>query len=341
MKQRQTPYAKFTSSFGKLTKAISNNEPIPFIVLHGLNDYLVYDSFKNLLSLNKHHNIDCSILDAREVTEVDFASLWEQQTLFAPKTFYGFQSCEKAPRILEFLTKFLLQHGTPHTFCFSFGNKTIPTKVKNSLDKHNGFTIPCSEPYQSELLDYIKQQSIKSQLPLDMDACRLIAESQGNDFFKINNEIQKLKLALASSEHRSSIIKRNDIAHLIHSQRLDSLFEIENLLLQRRYSLGLQHVLKLLKSGEPLLTIISVIANHCRKTLKIKSLPISSTPQDIANNTNIPIWMVGKYQAYARQTPQQTLRQVLELCHVADVNFKSTRISPDILASDAIMGFVD
>ena len=341
MKQRQTPYAKFTSLFSELTKAISHGESIPFIVLYGLNHYLVYDSFRSLLALNKKLDIDCSILDARDVTEVEFASLWEQQTLFTPKTFYSFQSCEKAPRILDFLTKFLPQHGTSHTFCFSFGNKTIPARIKNSLDKYNGFVIQCSEPYQSELLEYIKQQSIKSKLPLNMDACRLIAESQGSNFFKINNEIQKLALTLASSNQRSSSIKRNDIAHLIHSQRLDSLFEIENLLLQRSYSLGLQHVQQLLKSGEPLLTIISVIANHCRKTLKIKSLPTSSTPQDIANSTNIPIWMVGKYQAYARKIPQQTLRQVLERCHVADVNFKSTRISPDILASDTIMGFVN
>ena len=341
MKVRQTPYLNFKNKISTLKEELATDVRPNAVILHSEHQYCNFKALKLLRTMFAKSGFDYQLLDPALTSVETIYQLWEQQSLFQQRTLYSIPNCDKYPKLTDAIYDACSKYQSVNCLCVTFNVKTLPSRLKKLREQSNVVAIQTAEPYQSELPNYIKDEASQLKMKVDLKACRALIESQGNNLFKIDNELAKLSFLLTPQDGKTSLVSPTDIQNYIPKNRLDSLFELDNLLLRKNYALAIEHAIKLLSSGESILSIISVIANHCRKTLKIMDVRAGASTQAIANKTNIPAWLVSKYVTYAQTMSKTTISKVLHNCYRADTELKSSNISGDLLASEAIMQFVE
>ena len=340
MKRRETPYLKLLSSISSLRLKVSEGNSPNVIFIYGENEYLNFKVLKLIKDIFSSQTYAIQSMDPIGLNEETVNQLWEQQDLFHCKTLYSSESINRNQSIASYLLGAAQRAPSNNTFCLVFKSKSLPTKLKKDINSDDLFSISVGEPYQSELTNYIRNEGLRYRLRFDSDACRTLITSQGSNLLKLDNEISKLSLLLVNSDKESKqSVSSASVEKYCYSQRLDHLFELDNLLLQKNYPMAIEHSAKLIKSGEALISIITVISGHCRKTLRVKSV-LAESARSISNAAQIPPWLVPRYQAYAQTMQTKTLERVLLTCQLIDSNMKSSSIATEVLASEAIMEFV-
>lgn len=302
--------------------------PPPFLVVfYGTDDYLLHASCEDYVqSLQKKAPLEVQRLQEREALRLNFAELAQQSDLFSPHSLYIFSSLKK-PASLTGQIK-AMGEGSQNHFAFVIPQKTLPKALLQACQQKKALLVSCQSPLGYELPDFILTLAKRYHLKLSPQAVRLILHHQGEDLFRIDNEIRKLSYLFASEE----TIGEAQLKQWLGVTKMDHIFKLEQYLLSSSPNRAAVLADSLLKQGESFLGIVALLSQVARKGIRISQwMKEGKDVRWIARQLYLPLPVVKTYFQYINQFGPKPFKAGLKSAQAADMSGKSSRQSPNLL----------
>lgn len=146
----------------------------------------------------------------------------------------------------------------------------------------------------------------------------------GNDQGRLHAELQKLRAYVGPGQP----VTPNDLAAVVSPARQFSVFELADLLAERRRAEALARLRRLLDAGESPIGIVGLLAWLYRQLWQAQMLPRHTPVVKVAQLLHMPLWRVEPLVRQARRFSPQELRQAFAALLEADVVLKSSPPHP-------------
>ena len=163
--------------------------------------------------------------------------------------------------------------------------------------------FPEFKSYQKELSSWILKQVKSKDLIMSSDAVQFLIERLGTNLRTINNELDKLKLAI----YPSKSVKKEDITNICTST--DDIFALTDYLLKGQKDLALLEFRKLC-INKHYLEILAVLQTNFTKLTSIKIESATLSPFEIASRNHLPEFIVKKHLEKLRTVPVDRLIKI-------------------------------
>jgi DNA polymerase III delta subunit len=259
-------YHDYSSALKSLTRM---EDPATFpkiIALSGPSDFLrqkavtVTTSSWQVFGCGGAQKIEASDLD-----QSSFLSLWSQRSLFESRALYVVRRCSSIKSIADWLAGITSEDLVKSNLLLDFGER-ISVDVLKQLKRLNALQIQCVEPTATAEFEKIVMALVKRfDLKLETDGALFLLGSVGRDLSRIENEIEKLALVFAGE---TRTLSRSDVAGVIGGLKEEDVFSLFQLLRQGRSSMaGLVADLFLVR-GESAIAINGILARYAREKLE-------------------------------------------------------------------------
>lgn len=184
--------------------------------------------------------------------------------------------------------------------------KKIDTRRKlfKILSKYGSVCeFPEYKPYQKELAAWIQKQVKKKEMMMSSDIVQFLIERLGTNLRVIDNELDKLKLAIypeknVKKEHiQNNCSSTEDIFlladYILKGQKDYALFEFKKLCANKHY-----------------LEILAVLQTSFTKLAAMKVDAVDKNPFEIASKTRLPEFIVKKQLEKIRNVPMERLIKI-------------------------------
>ena len=330
-------YSDFVAAQSHIN-GIVNPKDLPFFtVIYGSSDYLVLKSCANI---KKKFAQNCGgSFEATTVAVDTLVAMVESSAIFEPNPLYFIGKLEAKADFWKTLSSIKVSKVTDARFVLIYKGDSMPAKLLEELTRLGGFLIPCVEPAAAEMPRFIAALGKRHGIQLNAEACHLLRDTLGDDLLKLDNEISKLGMIFTNG----GVMGANHIAPHLTLLREDHIFTIDSLLLQKKKAEAILLIHELLRRGENSLALLGVIANHCRKSLKILNLTKKRTPfPRMAELLHLPGHVIRSYTEYVSNIDMRTFIRALTSCAEADVKLKtSSQRDADITISKVLMELPD
>lgn len=174
--------------------------------------------------------------------------------------------------------------------------------------------------YQKDLAAWIQKQAKSKDLIIASDVTQFLIERLGTNLRVINNELDKLKLAI----YPTKAIKKEDIKTICTST--DDIFALTDYILKGQKDLALLEFRKLC-TNKHYLEILAVLQTNFSKLASIKVDSISLSPFEIAAKTRLPEFIVKKQLEKLRNVPMDRLVKIRRNLLEAEYRIKTGEIA--------------
>lgn len=295
-------YADYVATLKEVVAAKTPDEFPRLIVVTGSSPYLLFKTGQAILAAwNKFGVGTAQCVEAAELQQSEFQSLWSQVSLFEPKSLYLLRRAGALRSLPSWLSAIKSFQSLKSNLVLDCGEK-IAADLSKQINRLQGVTINCVEPHG--LVEFVKITQVlckRAGIELEDNALRLILDSTGYDLGKIENEINKLALQFAG---RTAPLARTEISSSIGVLREDDVFELFELL--RKKNSFTAHLLAehFLDRGESAIALTGIFARFAREQVE---------------RGNLKKGLMG-----------------LKACAIADRRLKSSRIDESLILSNVI-----
>lgn len=169
---------------------------------------------------------------------------------------------------------------------------------------------------------------IKSYIDIDNFALELLKEYCNNNYFRIKNELDKLKI-ISSIENRK--INQNDIKENVQRSLDDNVFELTDAIKERNKSKIFLVYENLKKSKVEDLQLLALLANHIRLLYKVKIMVEDKCKDDfIKDKLNIHPYRVKLFKEESNYYSKSKLKQLILDLNKLDIDIKSGKVDSSI-----------
>ncbi|MEI7690452.1 MAG: DNA polymerase III subunit delta [bacterium] len=140
----------------------------------------------------------------------------------------------------------------PQNWLFKLIQKKGKSEIKNLL-----------KPY--EITSWISKKANEKEAQIDRDASELLSAKIGNDLWRLDNELEKLK---TYDQH----ITKENVTNLVESEFLDSIFALMDAISEKKTEKAIELTQNFSADPNNISYIISMIARQIRNLLTIKEL---------------------------------------------------------------------
>ena len=308
----------------------------PLTVLHGTNRFL-HEQFlaKAKDSWLTHHPEAPRPLDGRDLTAQTIQNHFEQNDLFASANLYLVRGLESNKSTLKHLRKVNPPSTSSNSLILSYCQVASAPLIKE-LNRLKALVVKCDDPPLYQMPQCITDIGLSHGLRFSKDAIDLIIAGLGTDLVVIENEIKKLSL-FVSPESEPVNQSAKDIVEHIEALKEDHVFALDNHLQLGSYGKAQVLLYDLLERGESPITVLNVLARHCRHSLLLGALVNKGVPtKDLWRHVRLPSFVITNYLRSAARRQPQVLKEAVVQCGEADQILKSRSISPYIVLSDII-----
>lgn len=190
-----------------------------------------------------------------------------------------------------------------------------------------GEVIEFKKPYRNQLADFLRQEAKVLKVDLEVGVAELMVELVGTDLMSLIQELEKLSL-YALPEKK---VTKKDVQELVAQGLVDNIFELGNLIGQKKLSEASQLFERMIEQGEPVIKIVSLIIGHFRKILLTKENSTSRSPQPLAQLLKVPAFFTKDYEKQARLFPLPELRKVYRTLMQLSEELRFSRIDRNLL----------
>lgn len=309
-------------------------ESLPQIVfIYGPSEFLRESARRRLEDEFKKKNIPVVGIEATTLQTEAFRELWEQTTLFDPKTAYTLKRCEQNKQFSKLLDNVPKKSAISCHFVMVSGVDKLLVGMSKSLARLEAITLPCFEPWPSDMPALVQRMATKKTLALQQDAVCSLIEAVGTDLSKLDNELDKLKLLGFADRPLTS----TDVRPFLGLIREDHVFKLDQHLTDGNFSHAHALCSDLLARGEKGLQILWIFSNHCRKALQAHELRNSGvSARDMGFKLRLPPALAKSYATLVNRTPPERFQSVLSKCQQADIAFKTSRASEELVLSQLV-----
>ncbi len=204
-----------------------------------------------------------------------------------------------------------------------FIDKTINhNRLKDEAKKL--FSLLKSQPYAQEFkplnhnqtLNFAKELFQAKQQPISTAALSLLVAKVGNDLWRLNNEVNKLK-ALGLNKK----IERKDVEQVISGEFEEEIFNLIDAFFVKRKSLAYKILHEQLAAGLSPEYILNMLIRQIKILLEIKSAQKSISSEKLAAALNLHPFVVKKSLAQANNFSLIDLKSAFN--HLVNLEYKS------------------
>ena len=305
------------------------------VLIYGNCDVLLSESIRQLRELAALQNITVNSSEATLINEANIGSICQQGSLFEPATLFLLKRAELSKDLVKTLSKFPQSTAGLNHLCLVYQSDNPPAQLISTLNKLDALLVPCLIPWPNEIPQVIHALAESLGARLTNDSVTALLSATGDDLTNNFNELKKISLISGRSKAKLTATEINSHLGML---RTDDLRLLEHHLLEKQWAKALAMANRLMTHGEKALSLVAVIANHCRTIIKLSMVKLASqSPQAIAAATAIPPFVIKTYAPFLNHPIDLApYLETLKLCQEADLTLKSERISENLLISRMI-----
>jgi DNA polymerase-3 subunit delta len=305
------------------------------IFLCGPSEYLLNFSIERLRKAATKSGMTAQTLEAASLNEANLSALTSQASLFEPSALYVLRRVEQAKSLGKVLKQIPKADALAnHLLLVNQGEGPL-APLRAELDRLGARWVPCFEPWANELPEAVQAIADAHGLKLQADAVQLLIDANGLDLVKHRNEIAKLAFLIPEA---TTPLTAAMIAPHLGMLREDDAFQLDRLLLQKQGAKAQALASGLLARGEKGLGLVSILAGHCRNSLKIgAALADGKSFDQLAGLVRLPPFIIKNYaQSLGRSMDPRPYTKALQLCQEADRLMKSSPVREELILSQII-----
>ena len=180
--------------------------------------------------------------------------------------------------------------------------------------------FPEFKSYQKELVAWVQKTAKSKDLILAGDVIQFLIERLGVNLRVIENELEKLKLAL----YPTKMVKKEDIQYICTSS--EDIFLLTDYILKGQKDLALLEFKKL-STNKHYLEILAVLQTNFSKLASIKVDSVSMNSFEIASKTKLPEFVVKKQLEKLKNVPMDKIIKIRENLLQAEYRVKTGEIA--------------
>lgn len=278
-------------------------------------------------------------LSPREVSEAEIAEFLVTPAFGAAKKVVWISELRGASRDMgKILVRAVEKpNSRMHLVIYLEGDQKVLKEIADAAKKakvpHVKFSSPKTYHLPRWIQNRMKQRFGKN---MSLDGARYIAELVGTDFHALDQELEKLSIALPDRKN----ITIEDVGTFVSGSRASSSFEVIDALAGQGRSSALLKLMELLQSGEQPIAFLGLLARHVRLLWQIRSFEEAGIdPLEAKKSLNLPDFVFSKLKEQSRAFSSSQLRLLHRKLYEADIQLKSTSIPPLHVLSGILLSF--
>ena len=176
------------------------------------------------------------------------------------------------------------------------------------------------KPYDKEFASWIQKTAKSKDLILANDVLQFLIERLGVNLRVIENELEKLKLAL----YPTKMVKKEDIQNICTSS--EDIFLLTDYILKGQKDLAMLEFKKL-STNKHYLEILAVLQTNFSKLASIKVDSVNHNSFEIASKTKLPEFIVKKQLEKLKNVPMDKIIQIRNNLLQAEYRVKTGEIA--------------
>jgi DNA polymerase-3 subunit delta len=260
------------------------------------------------------------VLYGKDVSIDDIVGNAKRFPMMADRQVVIVKEAQHLSRTIENLSSYAEnpQMSTVLVFCYKYKK----LDKRKSLYKHikkNGVVFESKKLYENQVSDWLRKTLGSSGYSISHKAAIMLVEYLGTDLGRINNELEKLKLAVPEKKE----ITPEDIEQHIGISKDYNNFELKK-------AIGERNILKATKiinyfaqnpKDNPFVLTITLLHSFFAQLLQYHGLKDHS-PKSVASVLKINPYFVGEYQTAARNFPMKRVSQIIANLRELDLKGK-------------------
>ena len=292
----------------------------------GEEEFLKNEAIGKLIGIlvpDKLKSFNLNLLYASQIDVEQIINFCSTFPINNPKRLIVLYELDKlSPKHKDALLDFL--KNIPKTACLVLvsGKIKLNSKFYKELEKI-ATTVQFNPFYdESQILDWITNQTKRCGKKIDYAASQLLYNSVGNNFSDLANEIEKLCSFLGNKEK----IKTEDVELVVGLTKTTNVFELANSIGKKDVNSAILILEKLLLVGEKPVNIVHWINQHFVRIIKAKDFDPKKIAIPLSAFLGINPFFVKDYKSQAENFTVEELEQVFLFLHQADLEIKSNRL---------------
>nr|WP_320050450.1 DNA polymerase III subunit delta [uncultured Desulfuromonas sp.] len=323
-----------------LHKAINSNKLPPLLFLFGEEAFLLEQSLKHLLNVAVDpatRDFNLLMLSGKEVdptlvmdTARTFPAFAERRVIVIK------QAQEISAANLEALLPYIQEPCDECCLVFCADRIDKRKKFFQRFSK-TGELIEFKPLFANKIPAFVRDQARQIGKQFSEDGMQLFCKRVGTNLTEIYGELSKL----ASYVGDTPVIDVADVAAVVCDTRVDSIFDLTDVVGARKLSQALMLSERLQLEGEAPLKILAMLTRHFRQLWKTRSLlEQGASQQDIAKTVRINPYFVERIVQQSRQFAIGTYPKAFELFLQMDLAMKSSGAHPQALLQKLLTDLV-
>ncbi|WP_227767554.1 DNA polymerase III subunit delta [Zhaonella formicivorans] len=339
-------------NYQEFKELVAKSQIAPVYLFHGDDDFLKAEAVEYLKNnlLQKHSgNLTIEILEEAYTLE-EVLEIANTLPLFSHNKLIVVQNCQlfqakkaqgkqkEPPASEEEELNSYLDNPSPlsHVVFVAKGKADSRKKVVQLLIKR-GCAVEFGQLKGKELLDWVKGRFAQRHKQIDFAALDYLVASIGNDLTALEQEIEKICLYLGEEPGQVSM----EVVHeLVSKTAQTTIFNLVDAFAERRGSAAVQYCRDLLKTGEPEVLIVYMLARQFRLILEAKLLLEQGYMQgELPQVLQVPAFAANKAVKQGQRFSVAQVVDVLEKLLELDVAIKTGQGRPALLLELLIADF--
>jgi len=226
-----------------------------------------------------------------------------------------------------------LKNLSAETILIFYESAELPKSIQNRLPAQTKIEqfLPLTGP---SLYNWIRKEISSEGGRIEPAAVQRLVLFCGSDLWRVKNEIDKLVCFRAGR-----LISVANVELLVISPVSTTIFNLIDAIGEKKLSLGLQQLKKLLDQGENELYIFSMIIYQFRNLIQIKELIDQRLSLiQIQKKTGIHPYVIRKTLNQARNFSLPDLRRIYHRLLEAETSLKTGRNEPEVVLDLLVLG---
>ncbi|MFX0557930.1 DNA polymerase III subunit delta [Maribacter sp. CXY002] len=281
------------------------------------------------------------VLYGKDVTIDDIVGNAKRYPMMAEKQVVIVKEAQHLSRNIEKLANYANnpQMTTVLVMCYKY-KKLDKRKGLYKIIKKTGVVFESKKLYENQVSDWLRKNLVSSGYSISHKAAILLVEYLGTDLSRINNEMEKLKLALPTN----SEITPKDIEEHIGISKDYNNFELKK-------AIGERNVVKATKivtyfaqnpKDNPFVLTVTLLHSFFTQLLQYHGLKDHS-PKNVASALRINPYFVGEFQTAAKNYPMKKVSAIISDLREMDLKGKgvgATNMLPSDLLKELLVKII-
>ncbi len=313
-------------TFEQIIESINKKQFSPIYLLHGEEAFFIdkiVDAIQDGVLSSQERDFNLSVFYGKDASAQSITNSARQYPMMAAKRVVILREAQQMKTLTD-LMSYVEKPVESTILVIAYKGKKLDMRTAFAKQvKKNALVFESKKLYENKVGTWIKNYAKTKGMNMSNDACGLMTVLLGTELSKIDNELDKLKIAVSGKDR----IELVDIKNNIGLNREYNVYELNS-------ALGAKDVAKVFRiidifsanpTQYPLVYIIITLYGYFTK-LMIVSENIRKTDIELSKIANFHNFFAREYRKAARNYPRAKLMDIIGILREYDIKAKGFNV---------------